>query len=251
MSLNFSKLFAKRRLWLAIGLPLWVLASFILAQIIAVVITEILQALGVLNGINEAVYNSAAGALMYILTIAMVIGLPLLVKHRKTTKAELGLDRSPEWLDLLLAPAGFIVYIALSALLVYLAGFLQFIDLNQVQDTGFNDLFHQFEFGLAFLMLVIIAPLAEEILFRGYLFGKLLKNNIPVWISILITSILFALVHAAWNVGIDVFALSVVLCLLRVVSKSLWPSILLHMMKNFVAFYILFINPTLFNTLGG
>ena len=108
----------------------------------------------------------------------------------------------------------------------------------------------QFEYVLAFISLVIVAPFAEEVLFRGYLFGKLQKYT-SVWLSILITSLLFAVVHFQWNVGIDVFVLSIVLCLLRIVSGSLWPAILLHMVKNGVAFYFLFINPSLLSTLGG
>ena len=99
-------------------------------------------------------------------------------------------------------------------------------------------------------MLVIIAPVAEELLFRGYLLGKLRKHA-PLWVAILVTSVIFGAIHLAWNVGIDVFALSIVLCVVRVVSGSLWPSIMLHMLKNGLAFYLLFINPTVLSTLGG
>jgi membrane protease YdiL (CAAX protease family) len=87
-------------------------------------------------------------------------------------------------------------------------------------------------------------------LFRGYLLGKL-RKYVPLWAAILVTSLLFGFVHGAWNVGIDVFALSIVLCLLRVWTKTLWAPILLHMLKNAVAFYLLFINPLLLGTLGG
>jgi len=181
----------------------------------------------------------------------MVIGLPMLVKNYRTTKKDVGLEKLPTWIDLLLAPAGFLVYIFVSGILILLATqFFTFFDADQVQDTGFNQLGQGYEYLLAFVTLVIIAPVAEEILFRGYLFGKLMKH-MPIWVAILITSALFGLAHGAWNVGIDVFALSIVLCLLRLTSKSLWPAILLHMMKNGLAFYLLFINPTLLSTLGG
>lgn len=233
-------------MWLGLVLPLWVLAGFVLAQVIVTVAFGALSSLGIDFGrLNEALVNTVAGAIIYGISLLIVIGLPWLVKKNRTTKAELGVNRWPEWLDLLLAPAGFIAYILLSALCVFLATqFLPFIDFDQVQDTGYSQLYQQFEFILALVMLVFIAPVAEEILFRGYLFGKL-RAHVPVWAAILLTSILFALVHGAWNVGIDVFALSIVLCLLRIVSGSLWPSILLHMMKNALAFYLLFINPTL------
>lgn len=249
---SFLDKFIEKKMWLAIILPLWVLAGFTLAQVIGGVIISALSAVGVdLQVVNQTVLNTVVGAFVYILSLTIVIGLPWLIKKNRTTKEDLGLQRWPAWLDLLLAPAGFIVYMILSAIFVFLAmQFLPFVDFEQVQDTGYSQLSQQMEVLLAFLMLVVIAPVAEEILFRGYLLGKL-RQHVPIWLAILLTSLLFAALHGAWNVGIDVFALSIVLCLLRVVSKSLWPSILLHMMKNGVAFYLLFINPTLLGTLGG
>jgi membrane protease YdiL (CAAX protease family) len=67
----------------------------------------------------------------------------------------------------------------------------------------------------------------------------------PVWVAIVITSALFGFIHGQWNVGIDVFALSVVLCSLREITGSIWAGILLHMLKNSVAFFIIFITPVL------
>jgi membrane protease YdiL (CAAX protease family) len=119
---------------------------------------------------------------------------------------------------------------------------LLFVDFDQQQVTGFEGLSARYEYILAFITLVIIAPIAEEVLFRGYLFGKLRKVT-KTWIAILITSVLFGIVHFAWNVGIDVFALSIIMCLVTVWSKSLWPAIIIHMSKNFLAYYFLFINP--------
>jgi membrane protease YdiL (CAAX protease family) len=103
---------------------------------------------------------------------------------------------------------------------------------------------------LAFVTLVVVAPIAEEIIFRGYMYGKL-KKFVPIWVAILATSLLFGAVHGAWNLAIDTFALSIVLCSLREFTGNIWASILLHMVKNGIAFYILFIYPTLLTTLGG
>jgi membrane protease YdiL (CAAX protease family) len=153
-------------------------------------------------------------------------------------------------MDIIWAPAGMVVYLILTTLVMSFAvQYLTFINFEQAQDTGFAQITTQFEYILAFVSLVIIAPFAEELLFRGYLFGKL-RKYVPLWLAILVTSTLFAAVHGQWNVALDVFVLSVVMCLLRVASGSLWPSILLHMMKNGIAYYFLFINPTLLSTLS-
>ena len=116
-------------------------------------------------------------------------------------------------------------------------------DYNQAQNTGFTGAASQGEILLAFVSLIIVAPVAEELIFRGYLLGKLRKYA-PTWVAVLLTAGLFAVAHGQFNVGLDTFALGVVLCLLRIYSGSLWASILLHMLKNGIAFYFLFVNPS-------
>lgn len=236
----------RRRVLSAIGLPLWVFFAFMLAQALVLAALAGLQAAGVsFESFNTAVFNATGGAIIYALSIVLVIGMPRLIKRRPTTKEELGLQRLPRWMDVVWAPAGMVAYLVLTTAVMAIATqLLTFVDYTQEQETGFAQIASQPEYILAFLSLVVIAPIAEEILFRGYLFGKL-RKYVSLWLAILITSLLFAVVHFQWNVGIDVFVLSIVLCLLRVYTGSLWPAILLHMLKNGVAFYFLFINPSL------
>ena len=231
---------------MVLALPLWVFTGFMLAQALVFALLEVLHSFGVsFDGVNPALFNAAGGVVIYALAISIVLGLPWLIKKRRTTRAELGIQRLPTWLDLLWAPAGAVVYLILTTLVTAAAAaILPFMNYHQAQDTGFAQIATQLEYILAFVSLVVVAPISEEILFRGYLFGKL-RKYVPVWGAVLITSLLFAIVHFQWNVGLDVFALSIVLCLLRVVSGSLWPSILLHMLKNGIAFYFLFVNPGL------
>lgn len=230
---------------MALALPAWVFAGFMAAQIIVGVILSFLDYLKIpLKNIDESSIQTIGSLVIYVLSLGIIIGLPWLVMKYRTTKQEVGLDSHMTWTDLLLAPAAFVVYILLSFVLTAIASHFPFYNVNQVQDTGFSGLSHGYEYFLAFFTLVIVAPVSEEILFRGYLLGKL-RKYIPIWASILITSLLFGLVHFEWNVSVDVFALSIVLCLLRVQTGRLWPSIVLHMIKNGIAFYFLFINPLL------
>lgn len=231
--------------WMGVVLPIWVFVGFILAQVIIGLVLYVLPKLGVsLAGVNESTFQTVISAIIYMCSLLIVIGLPWIVKKYKTSRQEVGLVQPMAWADILLAPAGFIAYILLSFVLTSIASHFPFYDIEQAQDTGFAQLNQGYEYLLAFLTLVVIAPVAEEILFRGYLLGKL-RKYVPVWAAILVTSLLFGIVHFAWNVGVDVFALSIVLCLLRIGTGRLWPSILLHMLKNGLAFYLLFINPVL------
>ncbi|HZJ34751.1 MAG TPA: type II CAAX endopeptidase family protein [Candidatus Angelobacter sp.] len=244
--------YSKSRWWMFLFLPAWVFVSFFVSQAIVTGIVWLLAAMHVpLASYNQAVLSASLAAILYVITLALVIGVPWLMKKRRVSQTDIGLTRLPSWTDILITPAGLIIYFILSSLLILLATrVLPWFDVNQVQDTGFRQLSGQYEYILAFATLVVIAPVAEEVLFRGYLYGKL-KKFVPIWVAILATSILFGSIHGAWNLAIDTFALSIVLCLLRESTGNIWASILLHMAKNGIAFYILFINPTIFTTLGG
>jgi membrane protease YdiL (CAAX protease family) len=95
---------------------------------------------------------------------------------------------------------------------------------------------------MAFIALVILPPVAEELLFRGYLFGHL-RTTMGFWTTSLVVSAAFGFIHGQWNVGIDTFILSLFLCYLRETTGSLWASMLLHGIKNGVAYFFLFIAP--------
>lgn len=236
---------------MAIILPLWVYTSFLLAQVLLGGFLSLLIALKVpLSSLNQTIATTILAALIYSMSLLVVIGLPRLVLKRHTSRRDVALARLPLGTDLVFAPAGLIAYFVLSFLFVYVANTVPSFNAQQAQDTGFNALSQNYQYILAFVTLVIIAPIAEETLFRGYLLGKLVKV-VPAWIAVLVTSGLFGFIHGAWNVGIDTFALSIVLSIVRLKTGSLWASMLIHMSKNGIAFYLLFINPLLLHTLGG
>lgn len=241
-----------RRVLSGIGLSAWVFGGFFLAQVVLVALLYALQDMGVsFAGVDDAVLNSVVAALVYLLTLAIVIGLPIKLKKAKVSLQDIGLARSMNWQDLLLAPAGFIAYGVISATLIStVMELVPSFNSEQAQDVGFQGITQQYEYILAFVTLVVIAPVAEEILMRGYLYGKL-RKIMPTFGAMLLTAAVFAALHMQWNVAVDVFALSLVMTSLREISGSIWAGILLHMIKNGLAFYILFINPSFLHIMGG
>lgn len=239
--------------WMILILPAWVFISFFVAQVLVIGFVHLLAVLNIsITLLNESVANTLLSALMYTTMLVLIVGLPWLVRKQRVSREEVGITRLPTWTDILITPAGLILYLILSSVLIIivtqLLSLFPGVETNQAQNIGFNHLSQSYQYLLAFTTLVIITPLAEEILFRGYLFGKL-KKFVPVWVAILITSLLFGAVHGQWDLAIDTFALSVILCLLRQSTGNIWASILLHMTKNGIAFYILFINPLFLATL--
>lgn len=242
MLLNSSK---ARRVYLVIGIVAWVFLGFLLAQAIGLALIAVLKWAGVpLASLGSTLFNTLANIVIYSLSLLIIIGVPWKVKKSKTSLAELGLNRLPTWLDLAWLAGGALTYMILTTIITSLSMHLfPSADYSQAQNTGFSTIASKPEMVLAFFSLIIVAPVAEEIMFRGYLLGKLRKYA-PVWVAILLTAGLFAVAHGQFNVGLDTFALGVVLCLLRIYSGSLWASILLHMLKNGIAFYFLFVNPS-------
>jgi len=227
-------------------LSAWFLASFFIAQLLLVGLVWLLNILHIpISSLNSSVSNALLSVILYILTFIFLVLPSLLIGRSSLSKDEIGYSRFPSWTDILITPAGLIIYLIFSSLLMLLATHMfTWIDTNQVQNTGFNNLNQNYQYILAFVTLVIIAPVAEETLFRGYLYGKL-KKYMPFWVAIVVTSVLFGAIHGQWDLAIDTFALSIVLCFLRESTGSIWASILLHMTKNGIAFYFLFINPLL------
>ena len=112
---------------------------------------------------------------------------------------------------------------------------MPFVDWSQQQDIGYDTaaLFGK-DLIIILIAVVIIAPVAEEIIFRGWLYGKM-RKRVPVWLAMILVSVLFGIMHRQVNVGINVFFLSMVLCLMREMTGTIYAGILLHMLKNGIA----------------
>jgi len=231
--------------------PLWIFASFIIASTLTISIFKIIPYLGFsFSNVPYAVLETSLAAIVYVLMLVVTVGIPVFFKKIKYSKGVFGITGLPKWSDIAVAPAGFIVYMLISAaLFIVVAYIFPSLDLNQVQQVGFEGINQKYQYYLAFITLVIIAPVAEELMFRGFLFTKL-RQSFSFWPVAIVVSIAFGAIHGAWNVAIDTFALSMIMCILRERTGQIWSSILLHMLKNGLAFFILFINPLLSTTLG-
>ena len=93
--------------------------------------------------------------------------------------------------------------------------------------------------GIGLLVAVVLAPLCEEIVFRGFLFGAL-RTKTPTLAAAVVSSALFATVHWYSLVGwCMVFLMGLLFCWLFHRTNSLWPAILAHGLYNFaVVFYV-------------
>jgi membrane protease YdiL (CAAX protease family) len=227
-------------------LILTTLLIFLASQLVAAFIAELGLAL-IHPGSHQNLDNSVAAQFVYVLFAEGLAAYFVLwvVKRRGLKLAAIGLGRRPNQNDLLKAVLGFGVFYVLLITASIIINAVSPDLTSQKQDVGFNHLNSGLETAMAFVSLVILPPLAEEILVRGYLYSGLRKamRFVP---ALLVTSLFFGAAHLqlgsgtalVWAAAIDTFLLSIVLVYLREKTGALYAGMVVHMLNNLLAFFV-------------
>ena len=172
----------------------------------------------------------------------------LFLKFIRVKLSEIGLVK-PVLKDISYALVGYAVYfVAFVAVTALAQQFVPGIDVEQEQEIRFNTGTTGAALGWVFVSLVILPPITEEIVARGFLYTGL-RSRLPVFAAAIITSVMFAAAHLQWGndapllwvAALDTFILSLILVYLREKTASLWSPVLVHMIKNGFAFLVLFV----------
>ena len=150
-----------------------------------------------------------------VLLAVEIIMLARLMRKYKLNVADLGFRKFPIFRSTLYVVIGIFSFAALMAVVLTIVAFL-----------------------LPFINTVVIAPIVEELYFRGLVLPAFTKKY--GWIAgVLISSGAFAILHLQPNVIIYTFVLGLVLSFFYIRLKSIIPGIIFHMINNFVAFSVL------------
>lgn len=198
---------------------------------------------GLISSVNEIpVLRALLLFLIYLLQVAgLLIPLWYFVIRKYDSTFE---DFSFKWIGsvktLLWVLISYILYIGLSIFTIMLFSTLG-IDLFGFEPT--KSLFDVFGrdtpgFTFAFIVAVVIAPIVEEVFFRGFVLQTLAKKISPFW-GVVLTALIFASVHFEFQSIMPLLILSVVLNVLYIKTKSIWPGIVFHVMNNSIAFIIM------------
>jgi membrane protease YdiL (CAAX protease family)/uncharacterized RDD family membrane protein YckC len=90
---------------------------------------------------------------------------------------------------------------------------------------------------LGLIGVAVVAPLVEEVLFRGVVFGWM-RGPMPLPLAVVGSALVFSAAHVLylqWTLLPPVFGIGCVLALLYHYSRSLWPGIAVHASINTVA----------------
>jgi uncharacterized protein len=90
------------------------------------------------------------------------------------------------------------------------------------------------------ILVIGLAPISEELFFRGFLFGGL-RAKLSFWPAALISGLFFGSIHllgGSWEIIVPLAAFGVLLAWLYERTGSLGPPILMHALQNAIAFTI-------------
>ena len=92
---------------------------------------------------------------------------------------------------------------------------------------------------ILFVSIVVLGPIIEEILFRGILYESL-KAKHSKRSAIVISSIIFSIIHLNIIQGINAFFAGIIFCMAYEKNRSILVPILMHTANNFFAFINIF-----------
>lgn len=177
----------------------------------------------------EALLSPASLVIMGLMQAAMVLPAVLFASHFS----------HQHWRDTLAVRAVSLKLIGFW-LLVYCGYFVvqAIIELIAPADLGdvMTPLSGSQHLGLA-VIFVVVAPLVEELVFRGYLFKAWRHTRLGLWGTLVLTSMLFTALHLGQYSGmllVYLFAFSIILGLAREKTGSIVTPLVLHVVNNVI-----------------
>ena len=162
---------------------------------------------------------------------AMLGGLAFLFPTIKLEREETREKKVPFFAFLILTACS-ISAVILMNILMEKSGLVQQSEL--FQETSRN------QFGvplwLGLLLYGLIAPLAEEFLFRFVLLGRIRKWTGRALTAVIVSSTLFGIYHGNMVQGIYAFVLGCVLACITLYYENIWTAVFFHSIGNIVIF---------------
>lgn len=197
----------------------------------------ILWGLGLGAFLEKKLHKSLTIFILFILQEVALIApvLFFIVRKYKPSLVQLGFKKIPVWKCLKEIGRGYLI------VLLFVFGLTTFMSWSgAIPGFGTQESIVEF-FGtsvldiiLAVIAVVFIAPVVEEVLFRGVLLQGLMNSLKPIYASIF-TAAFFALVHFEPAVVGMIAVLGLVLNSLFLRTKSLAPTIGFHIIQNSLA----------------
>ena len=158
------------------------------------------------------------------------------MKKRKIPLSELGsleIQRKPLFLSIFLLA----VFLLLEEFYFYVLG----IEMPE----SFIEFMLAEPILLGFISVVVVAPIIEEFLFRGFLYSQLRRSFLRDWGAVAVSSLVWTAIHFQYEVGIlfFLFLFGLFLGYFRIKYNSLLIPVALHALNNLIAFMLIIYLP--------
>ncbi|TES89583.1 MAG: CPBP family intramembrane metalloprotease [Anaerolineales bacterium] len=167
------------------------------------------------------------------------------VRRGKITWASLGIS-PPVWKNIYFVWAFFLV-IGLMPIRIIIGFIVQYLMEGGIESLQYRaDLFAvSLDSWYGFLILLVgvgvLAPISEELYFRGLLYNWF-RQRTGVGLSVSLSSLLFGIAHFdSIGVAASAFVMGVVIALVYERTKSLWIAIAMHVITNSISVALIFI----------
>lgn len=160
------------------------------------------------------------------------IGYFLFIKQ--ISLAELGFKKFKPLKAFLHIILSFVFFFTIMGLIAYISNIYNFQIPGIGEQQSYDKIFKGLNIFSIIIIAGIIAPVIEEITFRGLLFQQVKFSNS---IKILITAALFSTIHLQFEVFLPLFLLGLILGYLRISQDSIYPPIIFHVFNNLLALY--------------
>ncbi|MBW3537966.1 CPBP family intramembrane metalloprotease [Candidatus Parcubacteria bacterium] len=215
-----------------IGLPL----------LIVLALGQLAPAVPLLGRLLRALEAGSIEATFTLVVVDAVAAFALVLyylKRRGATWRDLGLRRFKVWRAVAYV-LGTVTALAVLVPLVFVLVSWLFPGFNpdQAQTNEFTQATTPEARRLSFIALVLLPPLVEELVFRGFIFPAF-ATRWGVWWGAIGSSLLFGAAHLQFNVTVYTVVLGLLLCMLYVKLGSIWPGVAFHLFNNYLAFIAL------------
>jgi membrane protease YdiL (CAAX protease family) len=210
-------------------------AALLIGFVVAVFASILLAALLHFVGVE---FDSDSPGLTFALTVVQdvcLVGAVLYVAAQtvRPRAAQFGLRSSRLWPSVGWAALAFGISVLASA--IYVIGLKVDVDQTTLKDLGAGT--STSVTILIGLLVVGVAPVVEEFVFRGFIYGSL-RTSFSFLPAALIDGVLFGAVHATSGVNAipPLIILGFTFCMVYEATGSIVPTICLHALNNMIAF---------------
>lgn len=228
---KFSEMTLQQKIWCGIRLFIYAGSPFIIYMVMPAIMIALGTAIvsGDVTHVSEKYSHTASNFYSFIGIICVLIFLLRAAKKRGSTVAEeitISFDEVNWRYVGLMALFGVCVSMAISSLYTLLPD-----SIMASYDSYTLDPYNTYDIGLVLLSLSVLDPIAEEIVFRGYMLNRLLPQ-LGEKASIWCVTVIFALCHLSLFWVIYGVALGWVLAKISIRHDNILYSIALHIGFN-------------------